>query len=112
MDILSLSMNLNLKKRKVSPHYTLFETFTLIAGRTTKRCNNNLAPPPHTGYEPLNTLLWYTIAFHSSTIIRREILQSGGVGDWYEQLSPAGPITLQWGFRSGLHAGQSINCYS
>ena len=45
------------------------------------------------------TLLWYSIPliYHNLTEIRH-----GGEGWlWYEQLSPAGPITVQWG--SGLN---------
>ena len=86
---------IKLKTRKVSPHWTSFETFiTLTLGGTTKCRNISLVPPPHTEYEPLNNAAVVLICHNLTEILH------GGDGDWHEQLAPAGPITVQWG--SGL----------
>ena len=73
----------------------------VVTTMTTASCGRLILNMSH-----WTTLLWYSIPliYHNLT----EIWHGGEGWLWYEQLSPAGPITVQsMGFRPELHAGQS-----
>ena len=71
----------------------------LALGGTTKCRNNSLVPPPHTDYEPLNSIPLIYRIWRRSWMVATVTLIRTTLPNWSHN--------CPMGFRPGLHAGQA-----